>query len=84
MSASKEWTEWHLTPRGWERGTEKVDGVGELRPRPADAVMTNTYRELQSDSHAPVHKTSTPTWRSADTATIETLLKQFGAPPETL
>ena len=24
MSASNEWTEWHLTPRGWERGSEKT------------------------------------------------------------
>jgi len=28
MSASKEWTEWHLTPTGWVRGSEKVDYQG--------------------------------------------------------
>ena len=25
MKPSNEWTEWHLTPQGWERGTEKTD-----------------------------------------------------------
>jgi hypothetical protein len=25
MAVSNEWTEWHLTPRGWEFGDEKTD-----------------------------------------------------------
>src|SRR5574343_541972 len=28
MAASSEWTEWHLTPRGWVRGSDQRDFAG--------------------------------------------------------
>ena len=34
MAASNEWTEWHLTPRGWEEGSGRLDGVGVTHAEP--------------------------------------------------
>lgn len=46
MSASDEWTEWHLTPRGWERGSEKRDFSGvKSSPAPDGSVAVYRYRE---------------------------------------
>lgn len=41
MSASREWTEWHLTPSGWKSGTNKSDGVGITNSSPPnDRILT--------------------------------------------
>ena len=48
MSYSDEWTEWHLTPRGWERGSERTDGPDvEFKEPPADRVL---YLPLERSS----------------------------------
>jgi hypothetical protein len=45
MTASREWTEYHLTPAGWMRGSEKTDfDQNEVTP-PADRVLTMRYVE---------------------------------------
>jgi len=51
MSASNEWTEWHLTPRGWERGTEKEDFRRIDRERPTDRVWTTKWIEQQGHAY---------------------------------
>jgi hypothetical protein len=49
MAESDEWEEWHLTPRGWEQGSERVDFKGTTeRPVPADRMLTFRWRELMT------------------------------------
>lgn len=85
MAASREWTEWHLTPRGWERGSEMVD-VGNLTevPPPADRVLTHKYREIMSSGFSPIDRYNDEIWRTDDEERIAELLKTFGSAPNTL
>jgi hypothetical protein len=48
MPISDEWTDWHLTPKGWESGSLKVDGQGvtDIAP-PDDRVLTVREHERQ-------------------------------------
>lgn len=48
MSASLEWTEWHLTASGWVRGTMKTDSNISVIARPTGAVATFMYSEEHS------------------------------------
>jgi len=85
MSASNEWTEWHLTPRGWERGSEKIDfsGPTDVAP-PPDRVLTSTYHEYLSSVYSSIDRYHKETWRGNDEALIKKLLAQFGEPPKEL
>ncbi|AZT82117.1 MAG: hypothetical protein FH752_18770 [Marinobacter adhaerens] len=85
MSASKEWTEWHLTPTGWVRGSEKVDyqGVTTVEP-PADRVLTCEYQEYLSSSFSSMDKGASVLWESEDKEKVAQLLKQFGECPQRL
>jgi hypothetical protein len=84
MSASNEWTEWHLTPNGWERGTEKEDFRRVDREPPADRVLTVVYREFMSSRFSPMEKSSRIEWRSDDVAIITALTAKYGAAPQQL
>jgi hypothetical protein len=84
MSASNEWTQWHLTPRGWEAGAEKTDFNRTDRDPPADRVLTVTYKEHVSSSFSAMDATVREEWRSPDAALVAALLNQFGPAPEHL
>lgn len=84
MSASNEWTEWHLTPRGWEEGDSKTDFASKSEAAPADAVQTVKYREYLSSSFSKLEKTSEIEWSSDDKALIAELRAKFGEPPHHL
>jgi len=85
MSASNEWTEWHLTPRGWERGTEKLDFGGTTdRKIPKDRVLTKKYREKSSSIYSPQEKELNTIWSSNDNIRIQNLTKKFGECPKSL
>jgi len=84
MSASNEWTEWHLTPRGWERGTEKEDFRRVDRDPPPDRVLTVTNQEYMGSTFSAMQKSSMVTWQSKDETGISKLKKQFGEPPTSL
>lgn len=81
MSASREWTEYHLTPRGWETGTTSIDGNRRERAKPTDRLRTCTYQEEQSSVYSSVHKTTQINWSLDDTDEIARLKKQFGECP---
>ena len=82
MSASRESTEWHLTPRGWEAGTTKLDGTTNERPTPEDCVLTEKYEEVLSSIFSkPTNKHVGEVWRSKDAAEVERLIKEFGQCP---
>jgi hypothetical protein len=84
VSLSEEYTDWDLTPRGWERGTERLDTgkTTEVKP-PLDRVLTVRWLEEQiSPSHR--HESSNELWRSTDVEAIRELIEYFGTPPRSL
>lgn len=80
MSASNEWSEYHLTPRGWEAGSEKLDFGGVTSaPTPEDRVITIREHEYISSSFGPMEMWSAVVWTSADSARVSDLQSQYGA-----
>jgi hypothetical protein len=87
MAIRKEWTEWHLTPRGWEKGSTRREGRGnDWRDEPPDRLLSYQHCELQAAS-GPARVTTEETWRTKEPAKIEQLesaLAQYGSAPSRL
>jgi hypothetical protein len=85
MAVSRQWTEWHLTPRGWISGSTRRDGEGNVwRDEPEDRVLTFVYKE-QSTSSTPGPKGGVEeSWRSKTADNIGTLLQEHGPCPRKL
>lgn len=77
MIASYEWTERHLTPNGWVRGSEKTDfsPSTEVAP-PVDRVLTVRYIDEQTGYGG--EQRVEEMWRSDDEAKVQSLLAQHG------
>lgn len=85
MSASDEWTEWHLTPRGWEAGTKLRDhGFIANDPRPADAVLTERYEEEMPYWGGRWIRDVSRVWGCEDAERIQALLQEHGPCPRKL
>jgi hypothetical protein len=92
MAIHKEWTEWHLTPRGWEQGSTRREGRGnEWRDEPADRLLSYQHIEIHGSAGHPSTiqpKISTEeTWRTKNTAALQQLeaaLARYGAAPSRL
>jgi hypothetical protein len=83
MSLSKEWTDWHLTPRGWEAGSQQTDFGKETNiDPPEDRVLTSRFHEEISSRFSKPEKWHEEIWRSPDQNTIDALRSKFGVPPE--
>ena len=83
MAVRKEWTEWHLTPRGWERGSTRVQGRGnDWAEEPEDRVQSWVYTETETGGGVRCH--AEPTWDNKDLAQGNELLTRFGPCPERL
>jgi hypothetical protein len=66
MAIRKEWTEWHLTPRGWEKGSTRRDARGnDWRDEPVDRLLSYQHCELQGSS-GPAKVSTDETWRTKD------------------
>jgi hypothetical protein len=87
MAIRKEWTEWHLTPRGWEQGSTRREGRGnDWRDEPADRLLSYQHIELHLSSGS-ARITTEETWRTKDPAALEqlrTALEQHGPAPARL
>lgn len=85
MSASNEWTDWHLTPRGWVKGSYQVDfsDAKQVDP-PADRVLTSRYSEYMSSVYSKMDTRIKTTWTSEDDTEVKRLLDQFGPAPDNL
>jgi hypothetical protein len=81
MSTSKKWTEWHLTPRGWERGTEKDDFRRIDREPPGDRVLTVRYQKFLGSVYSKTQESLITQWESSDEPTVAQLEQEFGPPP---
>ena len=83
MAIRKEWTEWHLTPRGWERGATRMQGRGnDWAAEPEDRVASWVYTEVETS--AGVRKGAEPTWDNKSPDEVQELLNRFGACPPQL
>jgi len=80
------WTEWHLTPCGWVRGSEKteVGSVFEVEPA-VGRVLTCRYEEqYDGDGDVPVRAATEQTWHDGNPQEAEKLLRIFGSCPKLL
>jgi len=85
MPARKEWTEWHLTPRGWEKGATRVHNQGNTWvEEPLDRVLSCVYQELETDATPEVKRWKEETWRSKKPEQVTELEKKYGPCPENL
>lgn len=85
MSAGNEWIEWHLTPRGWEKGSTKIDFQGTTtKENPIDRVITYCYSEYQSSGFGSVDIDNKAIWSSNNTKQIDTLILKYGECPNSI
>lgn len=80
MLTSHTWTEWHLTPRGWESET----AGGNSSRSPADRVLTCQYLERRPDFFGGVCRSLKTTWHCDDPDLIHELMLRFGQFPPAL
>lgn len=66
MSASNEWSERHLTPRGWEAGSEKLDMSSNIVAPPSDRVLTHCSHSHMSSGFSPVNNWCDETMYAVD------------------
>lgn len=85
MSASNEYTEWHLTTQGWERGSERVDfGNTTKREPPSERLLTVKYWEYMSSGFSKLDKGQTELFRCGDEEKVASMLQLYGEPPKHL
>jgi hypothetical protein len=85
MAIRNEWTEWHLTPDGWKRGSVRVQGKGNTwADEPEDRVLSTMYKEVETSSTPEPLVTFEETLRSKTATDIDALLRQFGPGPRQL
>ena len=80
------WTEWHLTPCGWIRGSEKTEigSVFEVEPA-VGRVLTCRYGEdYDGNGEVPVRTEAKETWHNGNCDEKEKLLRIFGGCPKIL
>lgn len=82
MSLSSESFEYHLTPRGWVEGSQKLDfGAVRHRETPQDRVLTLIRFEKIACFSCEMEVTEKEVWRSDDPGMIKTLTRKFGSAP---
>ena len=85
MSASHEWTEWHLTRRGWEQGSSLIDfGAVQKKPPPDDRVATYTHDQYMGSIYSQLQKSTRRTWICDDQELVKRLTHKFGNCPDHL
>jgi hypothetical protein len=88
MALRREWTEWHLTPRGWETGsTRHGDSGNNWQDEPEDRVLSAVYKEQQTSSQPVPTCGVEESWRTKDPVKLETipgLLARYGNCPPRL
>lgn len=85
MAVSREWAEWHLTPRGWELGSTRRSKSGnQWATEPPDRVLTFVYSETRRGADdSPACKLE-ESWRISATEdvvaslVVNHLLQRFG------
>ncbi|QFR43753.1 hypothetical protein [Sulfurimonas xiamenensis] len=75
-----EYTEWHLTPNGWERGTQVTDSGKKIKSSPENRVLTLKYEEHMS-STLKLNTRCEQTWSNKNEEQINKLIAEFGECP---
>jgi hypothetical protein len=84
MAESRDWTHWHLTPRGWVPGAWARGDVQDLTvPPPPDRVLTFEYSEYELPNTRPVPLIR-EVWRAEDFLRAVDLLAEWGEAPRRL
>lgn len=84
MAASDEWTDWHLTPSGWVKGSQETDYSTTEKVTPEDAVLTMRWHVYQGSAHGRTQRYHEETWAVADRSLIDKLQSQHGEAPKRL
>ncbi len=85
MAIRQEWTEWHLTPEGWKRGSTRVQGKGNTwADEPEDRVLSYVYKEVETNGSGQAQVSAEESWRSKTATDIDALLRQHGPSPRQL
>jgi hypothetical protein len=83
-----EWTEWHLTPHGWESGSTRTTEAGTVwRDEPQDRLLSFVYRERSPAGGQAAAGSAEESWRTKDPAKLDTIdesLERFGECPQRL
>lgn len=77
-------TEWHLTPRGWARGTETSQDQTIWRDPPSSRVKTVLYEQGPPTLDGPPRHSSTVIWETTDLEQLNRLENRYGLPPQAL
>ena len=84
MAYDKYDIDYHLTPRGWIKGTSEFFGVTDGSPEipPDDRVLTEHLSVRQSSGYSDAHDSWRETWRSGSISDDElrALKKKFPRP----
>ncbi len=84
MAIRNEWTEWHLTAAGWQKGSTRVQGKGNTwADEPGDRVLSYVYKEVETNG-SEVKVSLEETWRSKTATDIDELLRRHGPSPREL
>lgn len=80
MAATNEWEEWHLTPKGWIRGTVKTDFATDVVDAPTDRVATYKFREYAGSIYSTGSISWDAIWQRKDSDPKE-LIQKYGEYP---
>ena len=84
MSASNEWWEYHLTPKGWVPGSWKTDFKQEDAVHPSDCVRCGRYSEYMSSGFSRMDRRWEVTPQKAKPGLRDKLIAKFGDRPESV
>lgn len=85
MGLSYEWVDWHLTPGGWLRGSERMDFTPETDVAPPRGrVLTVRYSERVASMGAQMTRYLQTRHMGENWALIEQLLERYGRCPRQL
>lgn len=79
-----EWTEWHLTIRGWQKGTQKLEDdtqLKEVKP-PEDRVLTCRYHQTIPINSFWVQNHVMEVWKHSDEKLVSDMIERFGDCPQ--
>jgi hypothetical protein len=81
MGLSKECQEYHLTPRGWVKGTFHGDFGDNKVDIPSDRVLTIGCYDKQTSPYSKTKFYDRVIWESEDKELIKQLKKKYGKRP---
>ena len=84
MSASSEWTEWHMTQSGWVRGTTKTETGMQVSTPPPDSIATYQFIDEHSGYGRGTQRVVGPSATSEISEELGRLIKLHGPCPQKL